>query len=321
MLPMFHKIDLMSKEAQVLIILPTRELAGQINQVLSTYKMSGLRQSLLIGGASKERQKEKMRQKPHVVMGTPGRIAENWEEKRLKLEGIHTVIVDEADKLSDEKFYYGVRDLLLQVPKEAQIMFFSATLTKEAQRMMQDLKRDFRLIAMSKKKTNEDIHHLFTMAEDAKKFPLLITLSQRENIKRAIVFITRNAGVKGLAGRMQEAGLSTEGIHSGLSSQERKKIIGYFRTGKVDFLVTTDIFARGMDVPDVDYIINYDLPKDQSIYIHRSGRTARAGRKGTVITFVEEHKKFVIRKFEQALDITIHEKGYTKDGQWVDVIY
>jgi ATP-dependent RNA helicase RhlE len=242
-------------------------------------------------------------------------------DMKLKLDAVNTIIVDEADKLADDKFYQGVRDLLNMLQTEAQTLFFSATVTDDAQRMMRDIGRKFEKILMSKKKTNEDILHQFTMAEDPKKFPLLLQLADELEIERAIVFITRNAGVKGLAGRMKEAGLKAQGIHSGLSSQDRKKIIGHFRTGKIDYLVTTDIFARGMDVPDVRYIINYDVPKDQASYIHRSGRTARAGRKGTVITFVQEHTKFVIGKLERNLDIGIQEKGFTKDGKYIDINY
>ena len=321
LLPLLAKIRLDENRCQALIILPTRELAGQMNNVLGMYKMPGLKQALLIGGASKERQKDKLKKKPQVIIGTPGRIEEARRDMKLKLDGVHTIVVDEADKLADERFYQGVRDLLQELPDQAQTLFFSATVTDDAQRMMQDIGRAYELILMSKKKTNEDIDHQFVMSEDPRKFNLLLHLSKELDIKRAIVFITRNAGVRGLAGRMQEAGLKAQGIHSGLSSQDRKRIIGHFRTGKVDFLVTTDIFARGMDVPDVRYIVNYDLPKDQASYIHRSGRTARAGRTGTVITFVEERKKFVIRKWERTLDIEIREKGFTRDGKYVDVTY
>lgn len=321
LLPALSKIKVDENRCQVLIIMPTRELAGQLNNVLGIYKMPGLRQAMLIGGANKERQKEKLRKKPQIVFGTPGRIEEAMRDMKLKLDAVNTIIVDEADKLADDKFYQGVRDLLNMLPTEAQTLFFSATVTDDAQRMMRDIGRKFEKILMSKKKTNENILHQFTMAEDPKKFPLLLQLADELEIERAIVFITRNAGVKGLAGRMQEAGLKAQGIHSGLSSQDRKKIIGHFRTGKIDYLVTTDIFARGMDVPDVRYIINYDVPKDQASYIHRSGRTARAGRKGTVITFVQEHTKFVIGKLERNLDIGIQEKGFTKDGKYIDINY
>ncbi len=321
LLPALSKIKVDENRCQVLVIMPTRELAGQLNNVLGLYKMPGLRQAMLIGGANKERQKEKLRKKPQIVIGTPGRIEEAMRDMKLKLDAVNTIIVDEADKLADDRFYQGVRDLLNMLPNEAQTLFFSATVTDDAQRMMRDIGRKFEKILMSKKKTNEDIMHQFTMAEDPKKFPLLLQLAKELKITRAIVFITRNAGVKGLAGRMQEAGLKAQGIHSGLSSQDRKKIIGHFRTGKVDYLVTTDIFARGMDVPDVRYIINYDVPKDQASYIHRGGRTARAGQKGTVITFVQEHTKFVIGKLERNLDVEIQEKGFTKDGKYIDINY
>lgn len=321
LLPVLKKIKLDENNCQALIIMPTRELAGQLNNVLGIYKMPGLRQAMLIGGANKERQKEKLKKKPQIIIGTPGRIDEAMRVMKLNLDSVNMIVVDEADKLADEKFYNGVRDLLNQLPDDAQTLFFSATVTDDAQRMMRDIGRTFELILMSKKKTNEDILHQFIMAEDSRKFNLLLRLAEELKIKRAIVFITRNAGVKGLAGRMQEDGLKAQGIHSGLSSQDRKRIIGHFRSGKVDYLVTTDIFARGMDVPDVRYIINYDVPKDQTSYIHRSGRTARAGRKGTVITFVEERTKFVVGKLERNLDIEIREKGFTKDGKYIDVDY
>lgn len=321
MLPLLQDIDTESRATQAMIVLPTRELAAQIHQVLSIYKQAGVRQALLIGGASKERQKDKLKKKPHIVIGTPGRIKESMDNNRLKVEEVRTIIIDEADKLADEDFYEGVYKLLEPLASQASLWFYSATVTDQAQDMMGKLGHTYELIEMTNKLTNEDISHIFTMAEDAKKYPLLIQLARHHGVKRAIIFITRNAGVKGLAGRMQDDGLSAEGVHSGLSSQDRKRIIGLFRSGKVDFLVTTDIFARGMDVPDVDYIINYDVPKDERIYIHRAGRTARAGRKGTTITMVEEHKKFVVRKFERKLDITIQEKGMTKDGAWVDIEY
>lgn len=321
LIPLLEAVDLESRQTQALIILPTRELAAQIHQVLGLYKPQGLRQVLLIGGASKERQKKKMKKKPHVVIGTPGRIRESIDKKQLKTEGLTHLLIDEADKLADEAFYEGVYDLMKPFSAGASVWFFSATVTHQAREMMDHLGLSYERVQMTNKLINQDIRHVFTMAEDKKKFPLMLELARRHQVKRAIIFITRNAGVKGLAGRLQKAGLAAEGIHSGLSSQDRKRLIGLFRSGKVDFLVTTDIFARGMDVPDVDYIINYDLPKDERIYIHRAGRTARAGRKGITITFVEEEKKFVIRKFERKLDIKMTEKGLTRSGDWIKVDY
>lgn len=321
LLPVLARIDVAQRSTQTLVVVPTRELAAQVAQVLGAVKQTGLSHALLIGGANRNRQVDRLKRKPHVVVGTPGRIHEMIRDRKLRTDAVRAAVVDEADKLADERFAHDVSNLLRELPDDVQIMCFSATVVEDAKRLLSSLGRSFETLRMSDERINVDITHAFTMAEDAKKFQTLTRLVQTAGIRRAVVFITRNAGVEGLAGRLRDAGLTAQGIHSGLSSAERKMLIARFRNGTVDLLVTTDIFARGMDVPDVEWIVNYDLPKSVTDYVHRAGRTARAGRTGTVVSLVEERKKFVIRKFERELKIEIREKGFNREGDWIDVRY
>lgn len=321
LLPALSRINPEEPGPQVLIVLPTRELAAQVHGVLADVKGPGVRQGLFIGGANKARQQDKLKEKPHVLIGTPGRLTDVLAQPRIKTDRLRLVVVDEADKLADERFAREVESLLSGLPVGPQFLLFSATVSRQARQLLETLNIDAREIVMSRKKVNEQIEHWFMMAEDARKFPALRALENTEGVDRALIFITRNAGVEGLVRRMRDYGFSAAGIHSGMAAQERKKLMQHFRSGKVSYLVTTDILARGMDVPDVKYIINYDLPKDPSTYVHRAGRTARAGRRGIAVTFVEERKKFVIRKFERKLEITFQEKGLSSDGTLIDVAY
>lgn len=321
LLPVLAQVDPEVRGTQALVMVPTRELAAQVGQVLGSIKPPGLGHGVFIGGTNMARQKDKLKEKPAVVVGTPGRLEELIREGKLKTAGIRQVVVDEADKLAEEKFRQEVEGLLNLLPSDAQYLFFSATVSRESMELMDRLELDYENISMSRKKVNQDIDHWFIMAEDARKFGVLKALEKTVGIPRALIFITRNAGVEGLARRLTQQGFAAAGLHSGMSSADRRQLMSHFRSGKINYLVTTDILARGMDVPGVDYVINYDVPKDVPSYVHRAGRTARAGRKGVAVTLVEEQKKFVIRKFERKLKIVIQEKGISTEGELVDVHY
>lgn len=323
LLPLFCRVDPAAPGLQALVVVPTRELAAQVHQVALRYRPEKLRSVLLIGGTSRVRQKKRLRPHPHLAVGTPGTLSGAFADGRLRAGAVRLVVVDEADKLADERFRDEVESLLqgfLQDPS-VQFLFFSATVTRAARDLLERFQRSYRDILLGPGTINEDLRHVFFMARDDRKYALLGTLRERMGIGRAVIFITRNAGVAGLARRLQEDGWAAGGIHSGLSAQQREGILARFHSGKVSYLVTTDILARGMDFSGVDHVIHYDLPKSREAYVHRSGRTARAGRPGTVITFVEEEKKFVIRKYEKELGIRMQEQGIDPGGRIVEVRY
>lgn len=311
--PLLTKIQPEGKDLEVIILAPSRELAMQVNRVIRQIG-AGVKAVPLIGGASPERQLEALKEKPQIAVGTPGRVLEMLQKRKINGQAIRTVVIDEADKMFMAGFMSDVRGILKATLKSRQVLFFSATIPPELMETVFALVSEPYCINMAKEGlVPQTIAHSFLMSNKLQRSKNLAALLRAYNPQRAVIFLQRNEGVGPLAGRLQEMGMNVMGMHSDLSQPLRKEVLEKFRAGKTPILITTDLLARGMDIPEIDYIFNYDLPEDAKHYLHRAGRTGRAGRNGTVVTLVPEEKKFIIHKYAKELRIVFQELGLDND--------
>ncbi|WP_227765184.1 DEAD/DEAH box helicase [Zhaonella formicivorans] len=310
LLPLLSKVQFPSKELQAIILVPTRELAMQVFKVAAELGGEDLYCVALLGGANLKRQIENLKRKPQIVVGTPGRILELIKMGKLSAHTVKTVVVDEVDKMFDREFKLHITSIIKSTLKNRQLLFFSATVPEGVAAAAAEVMQDPVEIRITQAgRTAPGIEHVYFMAEERKKALTLQKLMAIYRPNKVIVFITRNEGVAPLARRLRELGLAAEGLHSDLPQAERKNVLENFRQGQSKVLVTTDLFSRGMDVSGVDYIFNFDLPPNEEYYIHRVGRTGRAGEPGTAVSLVTEKQKFIIAKYEKKLGIKIKQYG------------
>ena len=312
LLPLLTKIETSKKNLQVLILAPTRELAMQVYRVLNQLAPEGLLTVPLIGGANIERQIDTLKKKPQIGVGTPGRIVELIKKKKINGQTIETIVVDEGDKMLSLGYAEDLQEIIKATPKDRQVLFFSATMPPQVVSLAWELMKEPVTINIEEK-VPKNIEHVYFMAEEKLKSERLRKLVSIYKPQKAIVFINHNEGVGPLVKRFEELGMKTLGLHSGLSQLARKNILEDFRQGKSLLLITTDIFARGMDISGVDFVFNFDLPENPEYYLHRVGRTGRAGQPGTAVTFVTEKQKLVLKKYERMLRIQIQQWGISDD--------
>lgn len=302
--PLLTRLETGSRELEVIILVPSRELALQVLKVVKDIA-GNISSVSLIGGANALRQIEALKkEKPQIAVGTPGRVLDLLRKRKINGQAVKTIVVDEADKMFSRGFMADVQGILKATLKTRQTAFFSATIPGELLEGMPGIHGKPVYLNLSEEgKTPPAIKHLYFTCNRLHKTQYLVELLSIYQPRRAMVFIQTNEGVGPLAGRLQELGISALALHSDLSQPLRKEILTKFRQGKGDVLITTDLLARGMDISDVDYIFNYDLPQDEKFYLHRAGRTGRAGREGTVITLVPEEQKSLIPRMGRALRV------------------
>ena len=284
---------------QTVIITPSQELAVQVAAVVKEWaKEVGITVQPLIGGASIKRQLEKLKQKPEIVVGTAGRILEISEMKKLKLHQVATVILDEADQLLQQDQLATVRKVVAKIPNKPQLAFFSAT----SNELMQDLSKWFNVEPLWLDVTAEDtsagkVLHAYIETPNRKRTEMLKRLTQISDF-RALVFINNVANLVTVAEKLSFEGVSVAVLHGEKYKTERQHALQQFRNGKVKLLLTTDVASRGLDIQGLPYVIQYDLPVAKESYVHRSGRTARMGQAGTVLTLVNERD---LRDFKKVI--------------------
>jgi len=312
--PLADKLDLSSKELQVIILVPSRELATQVVGVAKSFS-AGIRVATLIGGANLTRQLEALKQKPLLAVGTPGRVLELIQKKKINGQSIKTIVIDEADKMFSAGFLEDVRGILKATLKTRQVLFISATLPKQLQETVSGLIPSAQFInAGEEGRVPPTITHIYFMCSKEQKIRTLARLIKLYKPNKALVFIQRNEGVASLEKRLKDLGVEAVGLHSDLPSQLRRGLLEKFRLGRCSILITTDLLARGMDFEEVDYIFNYDLPIDEKHYLHRAGRTGRAGQPGTAVTLVAENQKNIIPKLARTLRIKFTQMGLSEKG-------
>lgn len=291
---------------QLIILTPSQELAVQVSAVVKEWSSQlGLDVQTIIGGANKVRQMDNLKKKPEIIVGTTGRILEIAETKKLKLHQVKTVILDEADQLLEQEQLKTVRQLMSKIPSECQMGFFSAT----SNALMEDLSKWFTVDPEWIDVTEEDeskgtVLHAYIETPTRKRVEIIRRLTRMEGFK-ALVFVNNVANLTQAFEKLQYEGISVAVLHSEKYKTERQHALQQFRDGKVDVLLTTDVASRGLDIRGLPYVIQYDLPINKESYIHRSGRTARMGQAGTVLTLVNDRERREFKKIISSLDITL----------------
>ncbi|MEK7557205.1 MAG: DEAD/DEAH box helicase [Patescibacteria group bacterium] len=300
LLPMLQALK--GSNRQGLIVVPTRELAAQVEEQLYDIGESlGVRQALLIGGASMGKQISDIRRFPNVIIGTPGRILDHMKQRTLTLNNVKVLVLDEADRMLDMGFAPQIRSILEQVPRERQTMLFSATMPPEIATMAaRHMKTPVRVEVARAGSVAECVNQkLFVVPRDQKNSLLDKLLSDYTGA--VLVFSRTKYGAQKVCRLVRGMNHSAAEIHSNLSQSQRRRSLAGFKSGAYRVLVATDIAARGIDVADIELVINYDLPDKADDYIHRVGRTGRAGKAGQAISFVTPDQQGKIREIERAL--------------------
>lgn len=288
-LPILHHVSPESNWIQALILAPTRELALQITEELrklSRYKNTSI--LTIYGGQSIALQLERLSKRVNIVVGTPGRVIDFIKRRRLDLSKVRYVVLDEADRMLDMGFREDIEYILRTLPSKRQTSLFSATMPRE----IIELSRRYmfnpeKILIDSDEPSVEELEQYYTFADDGDKMSRLVELLKKENPSSAIIFCRTKAGARKLAVQLERRYFSVAALHGDLSQSQRDRAMQDFRDGRVDILVATDVAARGIDVPGVQMVINYDFPEDPLIYFHRVGRTARAGVKGKSYAILE----------------------------------
>ncbi|HUS78293.1 MAG TPA: DEAD/DEAH box helicase [Patescibacteria group bacterium] len=298
--PMIEGLDFEAEGVQGLVLAPTRELAVQISEDLASYgKYTPLRVLTVYGGVSIERQMDELRRGVHVVVGTPGRIIDHIRRGTLRLDRVRSLVLDEADRMLDMGFIEDIEYILRQTPREKQSSLWSATIDDNTQRLSRRyIPNPEGLIASKDEIALETIDQRYMLVVDYEKFETLEKLIERMKIDRALIFCRRRTTVDRLASRLKRAGFDAEAIHGQLSQARRESVLHMFREEKLSYMVATEVAARGLDIIDVPFIINYDIPDDPFMYFHRIGRTARAGKSGTAVTFVTHEQSEEMERIE-----------------------
>lgn len=287
-LPIINRLKTLPAQKAVLIMAPTRELALQIDEQFKLFAQNlKLYSALCVGGTNMQRQIRDLRRRPHVIIGTPGRLKDLMKQRVLRLEFVNTLVLDEADRMLDMGFLPEIKELIAQLPEQRQTLCFSATITPQIQGLLDSMLADPVTVSVRTRETSEHIEQdVIRTNSKEDKIKVLNELLRKEDFEKVLVFGETKYGVQRLAESLTKAGLPAEAIHGNKSQPQRQRALKNFRDGKVGILVATDVAARGLDIPNVSHVINFDTPNNYEDYIHRIGRTGRAGNKGTALTFI-----------------------------------
>ncbi len=311
LLPLFAKINVEKRENQVLILAPTHELVVQIEsqaKLLAEASQIPVRTATIIGGANIEKQIKKLKEKPHIIVGTAGRVLELIKKKKIMAHTIKTIILDEADNLLDNTSFSTIEDIIKSTMRDRQLLTFSATLTDLTLQTAQEMMVDPVLVTMAEQNVvNPNIKHQYLCGDLRDKFELLRKLLVAEAPERAIVFVNQNFAMNDIADKLNYHQQETFIIRGTVSKEQRKQAIEKFRTGKIKLLVSSDLSARGLDIPEVTHVIHFDCPLQPNEYLHRAGRTARGTSHGQSICVITPKELSAIKKYEKQLGITFTE--------------
>ncbi|MDC3085206.1 DEAD/DEAH box helicase [Candidatus Pelagibacter sp.] len=286
-IPMINKL-ILDKNAMALIICPTRELASQVMQTVLKLNVReiGIGNALLIGGEGMQKQLKKLKKRARIIVGTPGRINDHLKRQSLNLSKVSYLVLDETDRMLDMGFTPQIELILKFIPKQHQTLLFSATLPNNILRISEKyLNNPERIAVGSLSKPIEKIkQETFQITQDKKYHELINQLVERNG--SILVFVKTKHSADKIVKRLKYDGHSADAIHGNLRQSKRERVINSFRNGKIRILIATDVAARGLDIPLIQHVINYDLPQVPEDYIHRIGRTGRAGKKGSALTFL-----------------------------------
>ena len=288
LLPILQRLVIDKDSVRALIIAPTRELALQIDDEFRGFsKGLGLYSALCVGGMNIQPQIRQLQRHPHLVIGTPGRLKDLVQQNKLRLGGADVLVLDEADRMLDMGFIRDIRFLMDQLPEQRQSMCFSATTAPEITKLMNEMLKDPVTVSVRRGETNDHIEQNVVKAESKDhKLQVLHELLNQPEFDKVIVFGQTKHGVQRLADTLAKNGVPSEAIHGNKSQGQRQRALNAFKANQVRVLVATDVAARGLDIPNVSHVINFDQPATYEDYVHRIGRTGRGGKRGHALTFV-----------------------------------
>jgi ATP-dependent RNA helicase DeaD len=302
-LPILDRIDTKQKRPQVLVLAPTRELAIQVAESFEKYAscIGGLRVAAIYGGQDYQVQINKLQRGAQVIVGTPGRVLDHMRRKTLQLGKLDALVLDEADEMLRMGFAEDVDAVLEAMPEERQMALFSATMPPKIREIAQTHLKDPVEVTIQKKTTTaETIIQRYIVASPHQKKAALVRIMEAEPVDGAIVFVKMRSTTEPLANELANHGFKTAALNGDVPQKQREKIIESLKNGKIDIIIATDVAARGLDVQRISHVINYDLPHDDEAYVHRIGRTGRAGREGNAILFLHPRERYVLTQLEKA---------------------
>ncbi|WP_298776667.1 DEAD/DEAH box helicase [uncultured Shewanella sp.] len=302
-LPLLNSIDPTTNAPQILVLAPTRELAVQVAEAFGSYSkfMKGLHVLPIYGGQSMQQQLNALRRGPQIIVGTPGRVMDHMRRGTLKLATLKAMVLDEADEMLKMGFIDDIEWILEHTPKERQLALFSATMPEQIKRVANKyLDNPVHIKIASSQTTVESIEQRFVQVSQHNKLEALVRVLEVENTEGIIIFVrTRNSCVE-LAEKLEARGYASSPLHGDMNQQARERAVEQLKRGKLDILIATDVAARGLDVERIGHVVNYDIPYDTEAYVHRIGRTGRAGRNGMAILFVTHREMRMLRTIERA---------------------
>ncbi|MDV2581005.1 DEAD/DEAH box helicase [Alkalibacillus haloalkaliphilus] len=321
LIPMFDRIKSEQSDVQKVIIAPTRELAMQIFEEVKTvisFSNEKWTAKLVIGGTDKQRLQQKLQNPPHIIVGTPGRILDFIEEGTINASTVNSVVVDEADLLIDLGLIQEVDQILSRMYEDVQVMVFSATIPKGLQPFLKKYLTAPEHIQIEENVLSpEQLEHRLIPLRHRHQADLILEASKLINPYIALVFVNKKEHADALAEQLLEKGLEVGVVHGGLKPRERKRVLKELRSLRYEYIVATDLAARGIDIPGVSHVFNAEMPYDVDSYIHRVGRTARAGLEGTAVSFYEEKDIELIESLEsRGIEFLNYD---IKKGEWVQV--
>ncbi|NFO02713.1 DEAD/DEAH box helicase [Clostridium botulinum] len=313
LLPIFERINTETKDIQAIILAPTHELVMQIEaqiKLLSDNSGINVKSLGIIGDVNINNQIKKLKEvKPHIIVGSTGRVLDLIRKKKITAHTIKTIVIDEVDNLLDPKRAQIVKDIIKTTMRDRQLMAFSASITPEIVDSLKELMKDPLIVkSQGKSSINPNISHVYVKCDRRDKFEVLRKIIAAEDPKRALIFVNDNKDIELTSLKLNYHNRDCFAMSGSISKEERKNAIDSFKTGKIKILVSSDVSARGLDITDITHVFNLDLPLKLDEYLHRSGRTARGNAKGTSICIVTDKQMNIIKKYEKAFDVEFQEK-------------
>ena len=317
-IPVIENTTPNSRHIQTVILCPTRELAVQTASVLkqlAAFKQ-GVRVLALYGGEPIQRQIIALRRRPQIIVATPGRLMDHMQRRTTRLNHVDCIVLDEADRMLDMGFRDDIANILQALPEERQTVLFSATLSDEIKKIAATHQVEAQHICIKQEALTVDIvEQFYTEIRGNTKLPALIQLLEKESFGLSLVFVATKSMAEGLARQLTEAGYPADAIHGDMRQSQRNKVMKNYRDGKSKILVATDVAARGIDVDSIEAVINYDIPGDSDSYVHRIGRTGRAGQSGAAYTFIYPRERSKLQSIisdtkATILPLSIQVKGF-----------
>ena len=305
LLPLLERLDTAAKTLQFMVLVPTHELALQVQQQVRTLVQaagSDVRSQVLVGGVSLRRQQERLKKdKPHLIAGTPERILELTKMRKLKVHAVNCVVIDEADRMLTDPVLGTVQAILHATPGRRQLVFASATQQLQSRQHADALAQNLAMVDTGGDRMSSSIEHLYAVTEERKKPELLRRLIHAIRPERALVFVHRNDRAEELAGKLVFHKVRAVWIHGGAGKMERQSALNAFRSGEAQVLISSDLSARGMDLPGVTHVFNLDPPTQSRDYLHRAGRTGRAGAQGCSVLLLDPREKRLVSRYARDL--------------------